>query len=108
MGNTENPISIYLNTTLSTWMYCAATIQLSVICIILRAFVIYYWNTVHDHHVIFMIYILLCWIFMFVWTAIGIRYYVDIQSHGVNDQQCSDILLAWIILNTVMNYGPVI
>ena len=121
---TEDGHSQYVNFTLSTWMYCASVVQFSVFGVFLFGTIVnVYVNTliwegtvdgktsicccsisdiVGDFMgVILFIISCLASFFLLAWAVIGCLLRREIQKHGVNNQQCDDVLLAWLIINFV-------
>merc|ERR1711870_162805 len=42
-------------------------------------------------------------IFLFAWTVIGFLLHQEGRMHGVNDEQCGDVLLPWLIMQLVLD-----
>ena len=121
---TEDGKSQYVNFTLSTWMYCASIVQFSIFCVSLFGTIV----NVYVNQLIWegkvdgktricccsisdivgdlmgvSIFIISCLgsFFLLAWAVIGCLLRREIQKHGVNNQQCDDVLLAWLIINLV-------
>ena len=45
----------------------------------------------------------MAWLFLLAWTVIGFLFYSEIRNHGVNNQQCTQVLLGWLIMH-VLSY----
>ena len=120
---TEDGKSQYVNFSLSTWMNCASIVQFAafgfLLCMVLVVLCVdnLIW-TIDDCEdtrtcccdttdipksigclIIPIGGLVSC--FLLAWVVIGCLLWSEIKNHGVNNQQCDDMLLAWLIINIV-------
>ena len=97
---TEGGNSQYVNFDLTTWMFWASVVHFSMIALV----VISVWWTafeICDCSVQIALVAFSAGIFLFAWTVIGFLLQKEIWNHGVNDQKCNKVLLAWLIIYLV-------
>ena len=48
----------------------------------------------------YVTYVIVCgaWLFLLAWTVIGCMLQSEVWSHGVNNKQCNQVLMAWLII----------
>merc|ERR1712241_980361 len=42
-------------------------------------------------------------LFLFIWTVIGFLLQEEVRYYGVNNEQCGDVLLGWLIIQLVVD-----
>jgi len=113
--DTEGGRSEFFIGGLSEWMYCASITHLCIICgivyigILVKVFDRSIEYIDHDCELATVSCLsFLGWVFLVIWTFCGFGLHYEINDHGVNNQQCGDILLAWLILQYVLEVGPAV
>ena len=105
---TDGGNSQYVNFSLSTWMFWASVIHFSTLLVLSGLLAVL---GICDHprcapdclfRGIFVI-VSSVGTFLFGWTVIGFLLQEEIRNHGVNDQKCNAVLLAWLIIYMVQN-----
>ena len=102
----EDGKSQYVSFDLSTWMYCASAIHFTMMtliaCMPVAALVDVTIGDRCDTNCQCAIAIIAptpyIYIFLFAWTVVGFLLQEEVRNHGVNHQQCGDILLGWLIV----------
>ena len=44
-------------------------------------------------------------LFIFVWMIVGFKVVQEIPEKGVNHKQCGDVMLSWLILQIIPEFG---
>ena len=93
----------------STWMYVAAPIHISVImsiCVLGGGLDL----DIEEYEDYFAYITLSCAslgsIFLVPWTMVGWELQSEIKESGINNKQCGDIMLSWLILQLILEIGP--
>lgn len=110
---TDGGKSKYVNFDLSTWMYVASITHFLVI-VFLGMHVMGISRDAYDCLKGFPTVLesickgigIFGYIFLFTWMVIGFLFQKEIRENGVNNQECGDILLAWLILQMLVEIGP--
>ena len=99
--------SKYVIFSLSTWMNVAAPIHIFVMMSIWLFGVGLYIDKYGDY---FTFSGFTCAsfgsIFLVAWTVVGLQLQMEIKESGINDKQCGDIMLRWLILQMILEIGP--
>ena len=107
--NTGNGRSGYVDIDLETWMYIAGIVHIVVLLFIFWMAVeeLFERHCLNDNgRAVLFVLMLCCWLSLFAWTIIGFLMEKEIRNYGVNNQQCRVVMLCWLILEMLLEYGP--
>ena len=107
--DTEEGESEYVIFDLNTWMVCGASSHILMVCSLALVLLIAPGESAIRRFCwcILALIPLFLFIFLFAWTVIGFLLQEEIRTRGVNNEQCDDILLAWLILEIVVEFASV-
>ena len=106
---TEDGMSQYVNFSLSTWMYWTSITHFSVVSFMtfilisaaLQVLILFrYGIRVCCAGTTFCVFVM-AHVFLLAWTVIGFLLQEEIRNHGVNNEQCNQVLLAWCSIHIV-------